>query len=100
MKSSPDSISESDRLIVDMTNQCNLFALNIGLDAAGLEEKSTGGKVLADKVRSLAGRMVVLNSEGFHKGRCADLEGTIVSLHDLAQKGREFKDEVKRIREI
>lgn len=100
MKSSPGSMSESDRLIVDMTSQCNLFALNIGLDAARLEEKNTGGKVLADKVRSLAGMTVVLNSEGFHNGRYADMEETIVSLRDLAQKGRKFKDEVKKIRKI
>lgn len=100
MKSSPGSISESDKLVVDMTNQCNIFALNIGVDAARIGEKGTSGKVLADKVRNLAGMTVVLNSEGLHKGRDADLEGTIVSLHDLAQKGREFKDEVKKIREI
>ncbi len=97
MKSSPGSINGSDRLVVDMTNQCNLFALNIGVDAAKLGEQ---GKALADEVRSLASRTVVINSEGFHKGRYEDLEGTIVSLHDLAQKGREFKDEVKKIRKI
>ncbi len=100
MKSNSGRISANDRLVVDMTNQCNLFALNIGVDAAKLGDRDTDSKALADKVRSLAGRTVVISSEGFHKDRYSDLEGTVVSLHDLAKKSREFKNEVKKIRKI
>jgi hypothetical protein len=100
MKSNSDRISENDTLVVDMTNQCNLFALSIGVDAAKLDELDTGSKVLADKVRSLAARTVVINSEGFHDDRYGDLEGTVISLHDLAKEGRKCKDDLNKIRKI
>ncbi len=100
MKSNSGRISENDKLVVDMTNQCNLFALNVGVDAAKLGELDTGSKALADKVRNLAARTVVINSEGFHDDRYTKLEGTVVLLHDLAKEGRECKDDLNKIRKI
>ena len=98
MKSSSNRINENEDLVTELTNQCNLFALNVGIDAAGLGKNSYGDRIIADKVRVLAERTVMTNTEGIYKDRYEDIERTIVSLHDLAQKSREFKDEVKRIK--
>ena len=100
MKSSPNNISENVGIIVNTTNHCNLFALNIGIDAGKLGEQGAGSQALADKVRSLADRIVVINSENHQTDRNVDVEKTIVSLHELAQKGRTLKDTVKKIRKI
>lgn len=98
MKDSSNRINENEDLVADLTNQCNLFALDAGLYAAQIEKHSYGDRIIADKVRVLAERTVMTNTEGICKDRYEDIEMTIVSLHDLAQKSKEFKDEVKRIK--
>jgi hypothetical protein len=98
MKDSSNRINENEELVDDLTNECNLFALDAGLYATQLDKYGNGDRIIADKVRVLADRTVLINGEDLHKDRYDYIERTIVSLHDLAQISREFKDEVKRIK--
>ena len=98
MNDRSNRINENEDLVADLTNQCNLFALDAGLCAARIEKHDYGDRAIAEKVRVLAERTVMTKADDLCDDRHEDIEMTVVSLHDLAQKSREFKDEVKRIK--
>jgi hypothetical protein len=100
MKSNLNAITKHGNEVAGLTDSCNLYALNTGVAAAKLMGKTKRSKGLADKVRDLAEKTVVISGGELSEERCEDLSLTLTTLRELARKSRELRDEVKGMKNI